>query len=100
VKNDPVIENTKLPDALQKGSGRGTHQELQIIRQMTYRNGNHRDNEKEGVLGPGEKRTSYLQPVEGGQKWRKIDRSSHVRGTTLPSSGKEMAEDDDNVNVE
>jgi len=38
----------------------------------------------------------YLHLVEGGQTWRKIDRSGHlrVRGRPLPSSGKETAEDD------
>jgi len=33
---------------------------------------------------------------EGGQTWRKIHRSGHLRGRPLPSSGKETAEEDDN----
>ena len=37
----------------------------------------------------------YLRLVEGGQTWQKIDRSGHLRGRPLPSSGKDTAEDDD-----
>jgi len=36
-----------------------------------------------------------VQLVEGGQTWRKIDRSGPLSGRPLPSSGKETAEHDD-----